>query len=177
MTEPTFSMLLALAADDAAAAGSGGGVIYGLFNLLHQLLRWAVLVFGIFALVKAFKGGPWGGSHRGTNIAYMASVHLNVVVGLVLFSGLSPMTTAAFADMGGAMKDSVLRFYAVEHPFLMVLAAVFATVGNIKGKRGADDAAKHKAVKIFFSISLLLILLGIPWPFREAGRSLFHLAF
>ena len=140
MLEPSFSLLMSIASEgeQAAEASGGGGVIYGLFNLLHQILRWLVLILGVVAIGRAFKGGPFTPGHRGGNIAFLGTTHLTVIVGLLLWAAFSPMTEAAFADFGAAMKDSVLRFYAVEHPFLMILAAVLVTVGNVKSKKAAS---------------------------------------
>jgi hypothetical protein len=181
MLEPSLSLLMSIAseAEQAAEASGGGGVIYGLFNLLHQILRWLVLVLGVVAIARAIKGGPFTPGHRGGNIAFLATTHLTVIVGLLLWAAFSPMTEAAFGNFGGAMKDSALRFYAVEHPFLMILAAVLITVGNVKSKKADSDEAKHKAIKIFFTIGMLLILAGIPWSFRGGGvgRAIFHLPF
>lgn len=178
------SLLLAAqdAAETAPAASEGPGVIYGVFVLLHSLLRWLVVFLGLGVIIRAVmgwqKGQPFTPGHRGMNAGFMGSVHLNVVVGLFLYIGLSPTTQAAFADFGGAMKNSVLRFWAVEHITLMLLAAVFATLGNIRSKKADTDAGKHKAAAIFFGIAYVLIFLGIPWWFRgEVGRPLLWLPF
>ena len=32
--------------------------------------------------------------------------------------------------------------------------------------------ARHRTAAIFFTLGLLLILLGTPWPFRAIGRPL-----
>ena len=73
------------------------------------------------------------------------------------------------ADMGAAMKEPVLRFYAVEHVTIMSIAIVFVTVGRISSKKMKTDWQKHKRVFVFYSIALLLVLVAIPWPFREVG--------
>ena len=122
--------------------------------------------------------GEWTPTHKKINIATLASTHLQVTIGLLLYVGLSPVTQTAFKDFGAAMKAPVLRFWAVEHIFMMILAAVFATVGNIKSKKADGDAKKHKMALIFFGISFVLLLAGIPWPFREAlGRTWLALPF
>ncbi|MEY2637389.1 MAG: hypothetical protein RLZZ197_1867 [Bacteroidota bacterium] len=45
----------------------------------------------------------------------MISLHTQLLIGLVLYLALSPVTTAAFADFGAAMKDSATRLILVEH--------------------------------------------------------------
>ena len=62
-----------------------------------------------------------------------------------------------------------MRFYALEHAFMMLLAFVFAHLGSALPKRAADAGAKHRAAAIWFVFALLLVLAGIPW-----GRPLFR---
>jgi hypothetical protein len=68
-----------------------------------------------------------------------------------------------FSDMGTLMGDSALRFKYVEHPVTMLLGAVLITIGNAKSKRGSDDAAKAKAIVVFFGLGLAAIMLRFPW--------------
>jgi hypothetical protein len=72
--------------------------------------------------------------------------------------------------MAAAMKDAVMRFWVIEHLILMVLSIILITIGYSKSKRAATDEAKFKLLAIFFGIALVLILMGIPWPFRMVGE-------
>ena len=118
---------------------------------------------------------PYEKLDRLGSVAFVSSLHLNFVLGLLLYVALSPITTAAFSDMSTAMKTAPLRFFVVEHPFGMLLAVVLATVGSARVKRAGDDPAKHKRALIFHGIALLLLLVSIPWPFYPAGRPLLFL--
>jgi multisubunit Na+/H+ antiporter MnhB subunit len=76
--------------------------------------------------------------------------------------------------MGALMKDSVARFYGVEHILMMIIAVVLLTIGYSKSKRQELASKKHSTVLIFYGIALLLILVSIPWPFRaELGGNWF----
>ena len=145
--------------------------------VLHSLLRWAVLLFGLLAIVRALQG--WFGARPWTSLDDRASKYfvmafdLQTLVGLILYGGLSPVTRAAFADMGAAMKDAFLRFYAVEHLTMMILALGLVHVGRVRAKKATTDAARHRTAAIFFGLALLLALAAIPWPGRAVGRPLF----
>lgn len=156
-------------------------MIYTVFLILHSWLRWLVVAAGAFSLVKAVQGkkGELAYDKRqGTaRLVYVASLHLTLVVGVLLYFVFSPLTQAGLADMKGAMKDPVLRFFVVEHVFGMLIAVVLGTVGSVKVRRAASDAAKHKATLVFIGLSLVVLLLSIPWPFYPAGRPLFRLLY
>ena len=73
------------------------------------------------------------------------------------------------------MKVAALRFFGMEHLILMIAAVVVATIGSAKARRAADEASKNKTARTFFLVAMVLLVLGIPWPFRGdgVGRGLF----
>jgi len=81
----------------------------------------------------------------------------------LLYGIFSPLTTSAFSDMGAAMRDSTLRFWAVEHISMMVLAIALAHIGAGRIRKGNDDKAKHRAAGIFFTLAFAIMIASIPW--------------
>jgi len=75
--------------------------------------------------------------------------------------------------MGMVMKDSNLRFFAIEHLVGMLFSIVLIHIGYSYARRKLSDSVKHKRTLLFYSLALLIILIFIPWPFREFGRPLF----
>jgi hypothetical protein len=133
--------------------------------LLHNLLRWVILVLAVITLVKAAQGlggtRPYAETRR-IGVMFMASLHLQLVLGLLLFL-TSPLVEAAMADMRTAMGQRDVRFFIAEHPTLMVVATIVATIGSLVAKNAADDRAKHRKLLVFTIIAVLLLLAGIPW--------------
>jgi hypothetical protein len=53
----------------------------------------------------------------------------------------------------------------------MLIAIVLITIGRGAAKKNIPDVAKFKKAFWFFLIALVIILVTIPWPFREGvGR-------
>jgi len=107
-------------------------------------------------------------------LVFTASLDLQMLLGLLLYLVLSPTTAAIFKDFGGAMKDPVARFWAVEHVGTMILAVALAHVGRVLGRKAKSPASKRMRLLICFGVSLLAILGGTPWPGMPAGRELFR---
>jgi hypothetical protein len=131
----------------------------------HNLLRWVVLGLGFLAILRTARG--LGGSTpfasaRKSLAMFMAFVHVQLLLGLLLLMN-SPIVQAAMRDMETAMADRALRQVVVEHPTLMVLAAILITIGSIIAKNRATDAARHKVGLTFALITMVVILAGIPW--------------
>jgi hypothetical protein len=150
--------------------------MFALTVVLHSLLRWLVIGFGLLAVLRAISGvsgrRPWTPRDDRAGRLFVTSLDIQLLVGLILYGLLSPTTYTAFADMGTAMKDPALRFYAVEHLVIMVGAIALVHVGRSRIRKAHGDAARQRTAAIFFTLGLLLILLGTPWPFRAIGRPL-----
>jgi len=141
---------------------------------IHSWVRWLAVLAGVVALVRAMGGlrraRAWSRADRAAAAAYTGALDLQLVLGLALYGLLSPMTAAAFADFGAAMRSPPLRFWAVEHSVLGVAAVVLAHAGQIVARR-REGAARFRAAAAFVGASLLCALAAIPWPVREAlGR-------
>lgn len=137
----------------------------------HSGLRWIVLILLIMAIVNAFskkKNGTWEAKDKKLAMFAMTSLHLQFVLGLILYF-ISPKVS--YTD--GFMQNSVLRFFAVEHITIMLIAIAVISIGYSKAKKATDNAKKFGAVATFYLIGLLLILAGIPWPFRNLGGAWF----
>jgi hypothetical protein len=141
--------------------------------LLHSWLRWLALVAGggatFFALGTA--GGALARAERWGRI-FIIALDAQMLLGLLLYGLYSPYTAAAMKDFGAAMREPVLRFWAVEHLTLMVSAVVIAHVGKVLARKATDPAKKRMRLLVCFGIAVLLILLGMPWPGMAVGRPL-----
>jgi len=140
--------------------------------IIHSILRWAVLLFGIWAVLKAIGGlnakRNYAGSDNKTGLFFMISCDLQLLIGLVLYFGNSWFDMIK-TNPAGVMKTSVMRFFAMEHALMMIIAWLLVHVGRSMIKRANTDAQKHKRTLVFFGIALLIILAMIPWPFRATG--------
>ncbi len=141
--------------------------MYQIFLTSHSYLRWVVLLLGVLAISRGIKGAISGtiftDSDRKIGLFFMISLHTQLLIGSVLYFFLSPITLAAFADFGAAMKNPAIRYFAVEHITVNILAVILATLANSKNKKLKSDAAKHKNAWLLYGIALLLVLSRIPW--------------
>jgi len=106
---------------------------------------------------------PWKRADNILGIAVTTLMDLQLVTGFTLYFFLSPITQIALSDFGAAMKNPDLRFYAVEHLSLMLIAVVLVHFGRSKSKSAKTDEGKFKAGSIFFLIALMVIFAAIPW--------------
>ena len=152
--------------------------MYDFVLLAHSWLRWLVLLAALMAVARAVSGvstrRPWTPIDERAGLWLTAGLDLQMLLGLVLYIFLSPVTRSAFVDMAAAMREAPIRFFAVEHPVGMIVAIALAHVGRARARKAADSESRHKQALVFFGLSLLVVLLSIPWPIGPGARSLFR---
>lgn len=136
---------------------------------LHSALRWLTLLLMLLtitdSLIRMYR--PFKENERKLAMFAMITLHIQLIIGIALYF-VSP-TIKGFMEAGHIMKTPVARFYIVEHLLGMMLAIAVVTIGYSRAKRQAEAWAKHRMIFFYYLAGLLLILLSIPWPFREAG--------
>lgn len=141
----------------------------------HNVLRWAVLVGGVWAIYRAYTGVSgkrvWDAKDNKAGMWFVMFCHIQLLIGLILYFYLGQQ--AIFSNMAEGMKNAETRYWGVEHLFGMVIAIALIQYGRIASKKAALDSMKHRKALIWFTIGLLLILVNIPWPWKEIGRGLF----
>lgn len=148
--------------------------VYTITLILHNILRWIVLLAGIVAAGKAIVGWtgrrPWTTGDGQLGLLFTISMDLQVLIGLLLYFILSPVTTSNFSNFGEAMGNADVRFFLVEHSLLMIVALVLAHVGRSRSKKADTNEARHRAAAIFFTLAIVAVLLAIPWTGRPLLR-------
>ncbi|WP_437571181.1 hypothetical protein [Sorangium sp. So ce542] len=153
-------------------------MIYSFVLVVHSWLRWAVLLLGLLSLVRSVQGWtqrkPWTPADRKASAAFVGALDAQLLLGLLLYVVLSPLRPTSLAALKAAMPVAALRFFAVEHVFLMIVAVAVAHVASARAKRAEDPTARHRRIALGVLFSLLLVLAAIPWPFLPYGRPLFR---
>lgn len=141
--------------------------MYDVVLKLHSYWAYLVLIVLIIAvvnaLIKIFGDKEYGAKDFRIALFTLIVSHIQLLVGLILYFVSPRLQAFSELGMGGVMKDSILRLYLVEHPFINIIAIALITIGYSKHKKKLTSKAKLKPIAIFYTIALLLILSRIPW--------------
>ena len=134
---------------------------------LHNIIRWIILILLLVSIFQAFSKNQ---GLKKTSLWLMISAHITLLLGISQWMigdlGLKMIQNAGF---GAVMKDSASRFFAVEHFAGMLIGIILITIA-----RGKAKTLNYKAASWLYIIALIIILVTIPWPFREGiGRPWF----
>lgn len=142
--------------------------MYSVLLTLHSGIRWLVLASLLYAIYRGYRGWFAGQTfskfdntlrHTTATIA-----HIQLIIGVCLYF-ISPVIDYFLQNFSEAVHQREIRFFGMEHSSMMFIAIVVITIGSMKAKRKATDQQKFKAMALWFTIGLLIILSSIPWAF------------
>jgi uncharacterized membrane protein len=139
--------------------------MHQIINTLHSYNRYLILVALVLVLYRSWSG--WQGkkafvkADNTASVALLGLAHLQLVLGLIQYFVTSTIVQSAMADMGAAMKSSWLRYFAVEHIMMMVIAIAFIQIGRTTSKKATDDVMKHKKLAIWTTSATVLIVASL----------------
>ena len=133
---------------------------------LHNVLRYAILLILLIAIIRSFSGWmgkkEWGGLDNKLGLFLTIFVHTQFLLGFAIYF------MKGWQNHLGNMSDANIRLRALEHPLIMLIAVVLITIGRSKSKKASNDVSKHKVSSILWLIALVLILSRMPsWSLPE----------
>ena len=129
----------------------------------HSGLRWLVLLSVLTAIIVSILNLQRSEIQKKQKMIYLIGLifsHTQLLIGIVLY-----FTSNKVVFSSGIMGDKIVRFFTVEHSLGMILSIILITIGYSKSKK----MQSHRKIAWFYSIALLLIIVSIPWPFRDLG--------
>lgn len=151
--------------------------------ILHSWTRWVVLSSGIATVVVGLTGAARGRawSVRDAAIArlFVASVDVQVLLGLSLYFGVSPLARMArmvwaSTGLGGLWAYHELRFFGLLHPLSMLLGAFVTHTSWLLARRTERSGERYRSIGAGAALALAIFLGAIPWPFLGHERPWFR---
>lgn len=130
-------------------------------NLIGMILLFVLFVVVIFVVAQFILKRPFGMHVQIVSLLGMATAHAQIALGFILYF-LSPLGSSNFS--GEAMGQTISRFYLVEHPIGMILAAVLLTIGYRVGKNEQlSDRKRYIRVLIYYTLGFAITTYMAPW--------------
>jgi hypothetical protein len=151
-------------------------MLYTALLHFHSVWRWIAFVLPLVVLQRSSRAAlvraPYAPIDRKLLLATTIALDVQLLVGLALWAGVSPLGLGSFSTTPGLMKNPVLRYWAVEHGSTMLIAIIAFHALSASAKKLSDEAAKHKRIAIACAVVVILVLVNMPWPGRIYGRPL-----
>jgi hypothetical protein len=141
--------------------------------VVHSWFRWLVLITLIFSVLVAFRGlrhhKPFTKTANQLRHWTATAAHIQLVIGIIVYIK-SPVILYFIQHFSEAIQYPEMLFFGLIHSLLMFTSVIFVTIGSSLTKRKSTDQAKYKTMLIWFSMTLLLIFIAIPWPFSPLAN-------
>ncbi|MFM9989682.1 hypothetical protein [Flavobacterium sp.] len=152
--------------------------MYQTLTFYHSIVRWLVLASLLYAIYRAYKGYTSNAQFSKTDNSirhWTATIaHIQLVIGITLYTQ-SPIIKYFWKNFNEAIHNIDTAFFGLLHIILMLIAIILITIGSALSKRKTTDKEKYKTMLVWFSISLIIIFIAIPWPFSPlANRPYFR---
>jgi hypothetical protein len=138
--------------------------MYNFILKMHSGWAYVALIILLIAVINALIGlsskNPFTPKDRRISMFALIGAHIQFLFGLILYF-VSPNGLQTL-QLGIGNLTPEQRLLALEHPIVNLLAITLITFGWSKHKK-APDESKFKAISIFYSIGLILLLSRIPW--------------
>lgn len=134
--------------------------MHSLLLVTHSIIRYFLLILLVIVVVRSLlrwlNKSSYDKMDEKLSLGLFIFTHTQLLLGIVLFF-VSPVVIFS----GASMKDSIARYWLVEHNTGMIIAIVVITIARISSKKITDAISKHKRMFIFNAIALVIILLMI----------------
>jgi len=143
----------------------------------HSAMRYLIILVALWTLVQLASGlsgkKKFTSADKRPGMIFMILMDIQLLAGLFLyFFGSWGLSSIRSYGMGETMRNSMTRFFAIEHETGMLIALILVHIAYALTKK-TNQSEKARFSKPFwlFLIAFLFILSFIPWPFRESlGR-------
>ena len=130
-------------------------------NGIGMALLFLLLIAIIVILINFLSKKPFNKISKILALIGLITMHTQILIGLLLYF-MSPVGLSNFS--GESMGHTISRFYIVEHPIGMILAAVLITIGYKQTKKSTlSDSGKYKRLLIYYTIGFGIVAYLIPW--------------
>jgi len=141
--------------------------VYNIVKEAHSYWAYLVLVSLFLAILNSLIGFYFNRiftqKDRKISLFGLISTHIQLLLAMFLYFFSPYYNTMKEIGIGEVMKNSALRLYCIEHPFINLTAIILVTVGWSKHKTKTEDKAKFKSIWLLYLIALVLLLSRVPY--------------
>jgi hypothetical protein len=139
-------------------------------KLVHSVISLTFLIVATWLFYRAirgyFKDRSYTRLDKILSYAFIVNLYLHLIFGFLLMAN-----PASQSDQGLANQDITMmasnRFWPIEHIVLMLFALFIANLGLIFSNSTQIDKEKHRKVLIYYTISIVLIVLSLASTYLE----------
>lgn len=96
---------------------------------------------------------------------FMGLLYLTLIHGIIMYFFIDPAAKASTMDIHQAMKQASLRFWVMEHFYVMTFALILSQIGGIFIRKTTVDKSRFAYASFYYGISTLITMLSMIFYF------------
>jgi hypothetical protein len=132
--------------------------------IIHSYLRYIILLMLLIVLIVSVIGlmnkVPYTRRHDKLGLFLFICGHTQLLLGIILYA-VSAASGYRVQFNSETMKDPALRYFAVEHSIMMLLAIGLMTVARVSARKTPIDQKKHQRMLFYNGLALALIVVTV----------------
>ncbi len=143
---------------------------YDLIISIHGIVSTAFTLTALTILIRSIRGWSLKKAYtkldNSISILFLVFLYVQLILGILLYFVLGDNQSGAHS-MEEAMKQTAIRYWALEHFIIMIFALFLSQIGWVFIRKAKLDLNKHKNTLFYFGVSILLIIIstgiGLIW--------------
>lgn len=96
---------------------------------------------------------------------FMGLLYLTLVHGIIMYFFIDPSVKSEAMDIHQAMKQASLRFWNIEHFYVMTFALILSQIGGIFIRKTTVNKSRFAYASFYYGISTLITMLSMIFYF------------
>jgi len=96
---------------------------------------------------------------------FMGLLYLTLLHGVIMYFFIDPASKSQPMDILQAMKQASLRFWVMEHFYVMTFALILSQIGGIFIRKATVDKSRFAYASFYYGISTIITMLSMIFYF------------
>ena len=96
---------------------------------------------------------------------FMGLLYLTLLHGVIMYFFIDPAAKSQPMDILQAMKQASLRFWVMEHFYVMTFALILSQIGGIFIRKATVDKSRFAYASFYYGISTIITMLSMIFYF------------
>ena len=98
-------------------------------------------------------------------LIFMGLLYLTLLHGVIMYFFIDPAVKSQPMDIHQAMKQASLRFWVIEHFYVMTFALILSQIGGIFIRKTVLDKSRFTYASFYYGIATLITMLSMIFYF------------
>ena len=116
------------------------------------------------SIVRWSKSMDYTKTDKYLRTAFMVLLYLTLIHGIIMYFFVDPSSKSAF-DIEHAIKRSSLRFWVIEHFYVMTFALILSQIGGVFIRKTTIDKARFGYTSFYYGIATFITIMSMTFYF------------